>query len=432
MKELNRTDSQNIISTVKYPRFNPALEGLRAFAAIVVIIGHFVYHKRVVDPSFEPSGWISYQAPGHHAVLVFFVLSGYVIGLNHPVALKWSNVGEYLRKRFIRLYPIYVLALLAGFVVSGFAYSWEILGWHLIFGINGLPVATMLDNSPIWSLQYEVVFYLLFVPLSMMNVRPLIVAFVSAALAFICLMCDPEGLGQYTSRYLFGFSIWSTGWALAKITGGKGPVRYTQLVSALLLFLSLEVYNVLDTIGNRMLEFASKHPVGPLNIAQWKSQFLMPIDLMILPYAVLIVGQFLGFRGRVWKGYLIFLQLLPLYTFKYLLLNYQTVGAGRWTIPTVCYITSTLLFFWPSYSLVESLCRKLVKQLIPVGAISYGLYIIHFPIMVVFHRIHVFSGTLTTFVVRGVLVLTISGYAAYWLEKKFQPWAKRLLYPSRS
>jgi peptidoglycan/LPS O-acetylase OafA/YrhL len=427
-KEINQGNTK---SSVQRPQFNLALEGLRAFAALVVIIGHIVYYKRVVDPAFQPSGWASFQAPGHHAVLVFFVLSGYVIGLNHPRPLQRSEVSVYLRKRFTRLYPIYLIALFGGLLASGFAYSWSTFGWHLVFGVNGLPVLTMYENNPIWSLQYEVLFYLLFVPLSMINARPFVVAGVSILLAFSCLTADPVGAGRYASQYLFGFSIWSVGWALAKLDTTTGTVRYSQLVSALLLFLTLEVFNVLDTVGRRLLEFAALHPVGLLNVAQWKSQFLTPIDLMALPYAVLIVGQFLNFKAKVWRMLLIVLQLLPLYTFKYLLAQGQSLDAAKWTIPTICYIISTVLFIWPSSGLIESVCQRFINILIPVGAISYGLYIIHFPIIVAFHKIEFFSGTWLTYSIRVMLVIGTTYAAAYWLEKKYQPVAKRLLSPRR-
>lgn len=415
--------------------FNHALEALRAVAAGVVVIYHLVYVERWVDPAFQPSGIAAYTAPGHFAVLLFFVLSGYVIGLNHPKALAGSDIWRYLRKRFTRIYPMYMVALIAGFVASGFAYSWATMGWHLVFGINKLPVPTIMENGPIWSLQFEVLFYLLFIPLSMLRARPWLVALGSVGLAFWCLGADSAGSGRAASHYLLGFGVWSLGWALAaRGTASTGPIRFTKLASALLLFLSIEVFNVLTTVGQRILSFVSSYSMGAVDVSQWKSNYFMPtpIDLMAAPFAVLIVGQFLHFRGRAWSLFSILLQWLPLYTLTYLLAHRNAPEAGKWIIPALCYLGSIVLFHWPTDGIVESACRKVVQRLVPAGAISYGLYIIHFPIMAVFHRISAFSGTPITFAARVVLILALTIGAAYWLEKKFQPWARQLLNPRRS
>lgn len=421
------TGSQSSATT--RPPFNYALEALRGIAALMVVWYHFICHKGQVDPAFDPVGIGAYQAPGHFAVLVFFVLSGYVIGLAHRQAMMASDVLLYLRKRFTRIYPMYVLALLAGFAVSPFSHSSATIGWHLVFGINGLPAPTIFANNPLWSLQYEVLFYLLFVPLSMLKARPAWVASCSVLLAFLCLIADPTGAGQYASPYLFGFGIWSVGWALAGWQPVLGTIHYTQLVSAVLLFASINVFNVLTSVGQKILDLAAQHPMGPLDVARWPFAYLAPLDLMALPYAVVVVGQFLHFRGRLWRIALTVLQLLPLYTFTFLLAHRHEPGAGIWLLPTACYVVSTILFFWPSNGLVENTCQKLVKRMVPFGAISYGIYVIHFPIMTVFHRTPFFSGTPFTFAVRAVFILGLTIAAAYWMEKVFQPWAKRLLSP---
>ncbi|MGI4743398.1 MAG: acyltransferase family protein [Janthinobacterium lividum] len=419
-----------MIKPAPHRSFNYTLEALRSVAAIVVVIYHLVYVERWVDPSFQPSGIAAYNAPGHFAVLLFFVLSGYVIGLNHPQALTLPEVRHYLRKRFMRIYPMYVVALLAGFAASGFAYSWATMGWHLVFGINNLPVPNIMENGPIWSLQFEVLFYLLFIPFSMLRAQPWVVALCSMVLAFGCLVADPVGVGRTAFYYLFGFGIWSLGWALAaRRTASTGPIRFTKLVSAILLFLSIEVFNVLTTLGQRILSLASNYSMGLVDVSAWKiaTHLPSPIDLMAVPFAILIVGQFLHFRGRTWSLFSTLLQWLPLYTFTYLLAHRNAPEAGKYVIPTLCYLGSIILFHWPVNGTVESACQKVVQRLVPVGAISYGLYIVHFPIMAVFHRVYAFSGTPMTFTLRVMLILIFTVGAAYWLEKKFQPWARQLL-----
>ena len=72
--------------------------------------------------------------------------------------------------------------------------------------------------------------------------------------------------------------------------------------------------------------------------------------------------------------------------------------------------------------------RVIPTSFIKLGALSYGLYIIHYPILKLFGQAMLFSGHWYTYLARYVLFIGISLLAAYWLEKKLQPWARRLFY----
>lgn len=412
---------------ISRPPFNKHLEALRAVAAVVVVWGHVIFHRYELDPNYRPVGIFSYIAPGHFAVILFFVLSGYVIGLTHAHRMRGHEILSYLHKRFIRIYPIYLVSLIAGLAVAGFTYSWTTVGWHLVFGINGFPAITIFENNPLWSLQYEVLFYLLFIPLSILNARPWWVAIISGLLSLVFLMTYPTGLGKFLSPYLIGFSIWSVGWALASLALIAKPVSYVTLVSTILLFLAVEPFNVLTTIGQKVLLMVAQHPVGPFSLQGWNPSIISPIDFMALPYAVLIVLRFMHVRGRWWNVGYVLLQLLPFYTFKYLLAHRTEPAMQAIVIPVVCYLTSTLLFFWPTQKQLEQFCQQIIQALIPIGAISYGLYLIHFPVMAAFHRVGTFSGTVGLFEFRVVLLFAITFALAYLLEKFWQPFVVRQL-----
>ncbi|RZK27985.1 MAG: acyltransferase, partial [Hymenobacter sp.] len=92
--------------------FNYNLEFLRGVAALLVVYHHTIVHKFVLDPAYMPDGLWKFEAPGHLSVLVFFVLSGYVIRLTNGAPIVGEKRESYLKKRFIRIYPIYALAAL--------------------------------------------------------------------------------------------------------------------------------------------------------------------------------------------------------------------------------------------------------------------------------------------------------------------------------
>jgi len=410
------------------PTFNFNLEALRGLAALVVVWHHVIYHQHHLDPSFTPSGIWSYNPPGHVAVVVFFVLSGYVIGRNHPERLRLNGIGTYLRKRFTRVYPMYVLAVLAGVVASGFTISGRSVVFHLLFWQSwGEPV--MFENNPLWSLQYEVLYYLAFIPLSVLGVRPWLVTTLVAVGGALALFLKPTQFTVSAVQYSIGFMFWLVGWALAALPSKDAPA-WPRVLSAMLLMLCLEYFN---TIIDLLRELNSWMAVNRLTFYQgWDvpaSAFNTNwgFDYAYLPYAPIIVLTVAGVGGRVVNGLMFVLLLLPLYSI------YQV--SGRWgadlTIPALLYAISLLVYFMPGAAVVAA-SRAVVQRLIPVGAISYGIYIIHFPIVFLFGKVDFFSGSVLTFTVRAVVYLALTIAAATWLDKVFQPWVRRWLGPARA
>jgi len=115
------------------------------------------------------------------AVTVFFVLSGFVItnqaikqSSNQAIkqssnqAIKQSSnqaIKQYfLINRFVKLYPLYCLGVLLGFILSD-SKNYKDLFLNLFFlqtAIPGTPFNSEVYNLPGWSLCAEFLFYLLF------------------------------------------------------------------------------------------------------------------------------------------------------------------------------------------------------------------------------------------------------------------------------
>lgn len=149
------------------------LHDLRAWAACAVVAFHI--GGAVAAPKYFSVTWLSMLTGfGNLGVLVFFVLSGFIIHHVHARDLgKPAQLKRYLWRRIVRVYPSYwaVLLLVAGFaLVSG-------------IGREGLPdsIPAMLKTlfllpqdpavaggtgAPViivaWSLQYELLFYAAF------------------------------------------------------------------------------------------------------------------------------------------------------------------------------------------------------------------------------------------------------------------------------
>jgi peptidoglycan/LPS O-acetylase OafA/YrhL len=138
------------------------LESLRGFASIYVAIGHLLlsykHLPKVVDLFFRF---------GQEAVIIFFILSGFVIFYSYSRS-KDNALGSYFIKRFRRIYFPLICALIVSIVfVSHNFTEKELIGNLLMlqdFGSAkpGNIVNAFLGNLPLWSLSYEWVFYLIF------------------------------------------------------------------------------------------------------------------------------------------------------------------------------------------------------------------------------------------------------------------------------
>lgn len=142
--------------------FSIFLDSLRVSAAAVVFLGHFSLLA-------FGGGWLRTFAPlGHSAVVVFFVLSGYVIAWT---ARRDASAVNYLVGRAARIYSValpalmltFVLDVLTGNLTYQHAQPWKYVPLFLTFSTDfWFLKENAFSNVPWWSLCYEVWFYVLF------------------------------------------------------------------------------------------------------------------------------------------------------------------------------------------------------------------------------------------------------------------------------
>ncbi len=99
------------------PSFLPALTGVRAFAALWVMLLHLTEVTSVLLPEPVARGFALIALPGFLGVDVFFVLSGFIISYNYDAKFVGRvELGRYLRflrARLARIYPVHLVLLLA-------------------------------------------------------------------------------------------------------------------------------------------------------------------------------------------------------------------------------------------------------------------------------------------------------------------------------
>lgn len=146
-------------STSDKSRLN-ALTGLRFFAALAVYLSH---HPR---PDYMPAFLATLFKAGYNGVTIFFVLSGFVIGLNYIESLSQPSLRATIRyfiARIARVYPLYTIVLLFIWLQRQAPQDVGILS-HLLTIQSWSPDLNFAYgyNSPGWSVGVEFFLYLCF------------------------------------------------------------------------------------------------------------------------------------------------------------------------------------------------------------------------------------------------------------------------------
>jgi peptidoglycan/LPS O-acetylase OafA/YrhL len=386
-----------------------------------VVWGHLQFTGSRVDPGYHPGGMWAYAPPAHLSVLVFFLLSGYVIGLSQKAPLTKATVPTYLKKRFVRLYPIYFLCLLLALAVTGpVSAATAVSHASLTQGVLS-PVLRAL--APSWSLTYEVVFYLLFVPLSYFRVPPLPVALAAVLAGVAAVYLFPVAGGALFASFAFGFSFWLSGLLLFQRLGQTaGPRHYAWMLSLLLLFLAVETFDAPATLFTKVGRAVLGSPLFDVTTGQPGTVFFR--DFVYLPHCFVLVSLFASKAFRFRRALMALLVALPAVTFYHYYQEWTPETRAVVALPGVFYGASVLLFAFPGW--FERSARAVIKKLVPTGTVSYGLYIFHFPILIALGQVTAFSGTPWTYAVRTAAFLAVAFGGAYVLEHQFQPRFKRL------
>ncbi len=157
-------------------RFIPQIDGVRFYAVAAVLLFHCTAY--LMTPAKNPNAekvastmFAALSRAGHSGVELFFVISGFILGL--PFAKAANGTGQpvslyrYFLRRLVRLEPPYIFNLLvmtAAILALG-RMSWPMLWPHLLASLTythgliyGEPSAI---NFVAWSLEIEVQFYIL-------------------------------------------------------------------------------------------------------------------------------------------------------------------------------------------------------------------------------------------------------------------------------
>jgi peptidoglycan/LPS O-acetylase OafA/YrhL len=195
----------------------PALTTLRFFAALHVVL----FHLRVIGIVAGGPWWYqNFASIGYIGVNFFFVLSGFILVYTYAGAPL--NIRRFWQARFARIYPAYVVSLVASapfFFLAVRTLNLPFFAWskqHLVAACvltvsllqSWVPNAALTWNSVCWSLSVEAFFYAVF-PLLMLwsgDTKPrklllwiAVTSLVSLSFSLLYVYLHPDGIAKINS-----------------------------------------------------------------------------------------------------------------------------------------------------------------------------------------------------------------------------------------
>ncbi len=372
------------------------LEMLRGLSALAVLICHFALNFPELGASElknAVSNW------GVTAVVIFFVLSGAVIRLS--VERSGFSRASFLWRRGVRILPLYLLAVAASVAFYPSPAEAKAVGGHLLFvaTLPGWIAPTFKSNPVLWSLSYEMFFYLLYAALGGPKSSSEKVGFALAAASGLMICAKPSLSGwaaHWTSMFAF-YGVWMAGYMSVK--------HRRSLVIGVL---------PASFMAGCIPMLARSSILG--GYPDYAQSLLVALAIGLL-LAVLTGEASVKKAARV--GWLISIAFYAMCAITFLLLTKSRLHAN------VIYMVFPWLVLAVAWALQQ--CRateRLAPMAVWLGMISYALYLFHYP---------VFYGTANLFgpsnwLLAGlavVFVFLLSHILEYSLQPRIAKWLSK-------
>lgn len=361
-----------------------SLDGLRGVAAIIVVAFH-------VFEAVSTSHFDQILNHGYLAVDFFFVLSGFVIGYAYNDRWTTLSIGNFIKRRFIRLYPMIFLGGLTGallFYAGSGTVSPAVAGTPTGMFLLGtaaacllIPLPRSLDirgwdemyplNGPQWSLFFEILANLSYAcVLRRLGTRMLALLTLLAAIATTTFLLT-NGNGDIIG-----------GWALnpRQLTIGLIRLAYPFLCGLLLarLRLRLRVRHAFITCAAILAAALCFPRVGGTSACWANALYESFCIIIVFPLIVVICSSqpagssatarqshpIISFLGTIsYPLYLTHYPFIYMY-FEYIRGGHGATVAGTWFWGTSIVIGSTMLAYaFARY--YEIPVRRWLRRLIP-------------------------------------------------------------------
>ena len=188
------------------------IQGLRGFACLAVVL----YHGSYWTGSWAKVTQEIFFAAGYFGVSLFFVISGFIMVITTKKSDgSLSFVKKFITKRFLRIWPAYLVATVVSFIMlEGFVWFENkdnlIALFKSVFFVPSGKDPAPTFGAPVlpvgWTLTYEIIFYAIFA-VSMLAAKFRWVVFYSiSALLLVVVPYTTRGYFSLSPTFDYGFS----------------------------------------------------------------------------------------------------------------------------------------------------------------------------------------------------------------------------------
>lgn len=342
------------------------VESLRALAALAVLVTHCWQVPRGYGASAYDTWYGKLMAEGSFGVWIFFALTGYLLGRPFLARIDAPEAGvrlrRYARNRALRILPLYYAVLAAVLLLRQHGGTWQQWLSYATFTENWRTAPVEQVDGPMWSLIVEAQFYLLLPLFAWLLVT---LARGSRRRAAVLLIAGTAALAAVREAFaVLHPELMSLDWRRSLLV--TGVFFFPGLLLALVRKTDLERLPCLLRRDEVWLAAAVAFFV-PLSVR------LSMGDLLMLPVAFFLVGMCaLPLRRGVWCRILDSraLALLGLISYGIYLIHVPVLQVllehpGWWTgmIPlTIVVLTASVVLASASYRWVE---RPFLRQQLP-------------------------------------------------------------------
>ena len=327
------------------PQHNAWFDWLRFLAALEVVLTHartvmFVEYSQLDEASHNlfTIAWVAGTRLGYEAVMLFFVLSGYLVG---GPAFSRALAGtfqprEYALDRFVRIMvPLAPAVAVALFVEHWLGRPVSIIeGLGCVLSLQGVLTGIPYTNPPLWSLSYEVWFYILAGAVASLMAR----VHGSRAISLVLVVCAALVFMRLEIIYLL---IWLAGSAAYLLRPAKAT-RVAIIGGVLLVLIGIALHQM--SLPNSMAPGA----LGGYGLGQVTGKAVMATGMAILLAQLSCVQtNAAGLFARVGAGlaafsYSLYLTHMPL---LYIQAQQDATQVTMWTFAAyLLAITEAILF----------------------------------------------------------------------------------------
>jgi peptidoglycan/LPS O-acetylase OafA/YrhL len=265
-----------------------SVQVMRGLAAVAVAIYHT--HLILAQPEYSDISFFGAVASkGWLGVNFFFVLSGFIIMFAHVKDVgKPDRLGEYLWKRFVRVYPVYWI-FLTFFLVGAYCgighpnFSWNAANLASAYALVKIAEPLSLPLQVAWTLFYEMAFYAVFCVLILNRLLGTVVLIgwaVSLLVNSLVFGHEPGLLQMWNDMWCAYFLIGVCTYFAFTVTDGRWGIPLLA-VGVLLLVLTA------STLAGGRIGVTQKDPLILLTLA--------------VPFALILLGGALGERQHNWS-----------------------------------------------------------------------------------------------------------------------------------